>query len=65
MNVTCLLLAASLVLNVSAQAKRDLVDLRQIGRIPSKGRVQDERLPVVERLITAGSPAECSGPCPS
>jgi hypothetical protein len=57
MNVTCLLLAASLLPSAPAQAKRDLVDLRDIGRIASKGRVQDDPWPVVDVLIKAGSPA--------
>jgi hypothetical protein len=57
MNLTYLVVVASLVLSAPAQAQRDLVDLRHIGRIPSMGRVQDQGLPVVEALIKAGSPA--------
>jgi len=41
----------------SAQASRDLVDLRRIGHIGPVGRVQDQYLPVVEALIKAGPPA--------
>jgi hypothetical protein len=51
------LIIATLVLSAPAQAKRDLVDLRQIGHVASKGRVQDQQLPVVEALIKAGPAA--------
>ena len=44
MKVTCLLFA-SVLLSVPAQAKRDLADLRHIGRLPLKGRVQDAPSP--------------------
>jgi hypothetical protein len=36
-NVACLLLATSVLVGVPAQAVRDLVDLRQIGRICQPG----------------------------
>jgi len=57
MNITCLLLAAGVLLSGTAPATRDLVDLRQIGRLAVKGRVQDQGLSAVEALIKAGSPA--------
>jgi hypothetical protein len=50
------LVIATIVLGAPVQARRDLVDLRQIGHVASKGRVQDQQLPVVEALIKA-SPA--------
>ena len=57
MNGTCLLLATSILLGAPAQGKRDLVDLRHIGRMPLKARVQDEPSAVVEALVKAGLPA--------
>src|SRR5262252_7276637 len=57
MNVAHLVLTASLLVSASAPVTRDLVDLRRIGPMPSKGRVQDQQLPVVEALIKAGPPA--------
>ena len=35
----------------------DLVDLRRIGHVTSKGRIQDQGVPVVEALIKAGPAA--------
>ena len=57
MNVAYLVLTASVLLSAPAQAKRDLVDLRHIGHVESKWRVQDQPSPVVEALIKAGPPA--------
>ena len=58
MKVTaCLLFALSVLPRVPAPAMRDLADLRKIGRLPFKGRVQDVRSPVVEALVNAGPPA--------
>lgn len=53
MSVAGAVLMAFVVLGAQPQAARDLVDLRRIGHI-SKGRVQDQDLPVVENLIKAG-----------
>ena len=57
MNLAYLVLAASLLVSPSTQVKQDLVNLRRIGPMPSKGRVQDQQLSVVEALIKAGPPA--------
>ena len=51
------LLIIGLVASVPAQTSRDLVDLRRIGHLSSKGRVQDQPVPVVEALIKAGPDA--------
>jgi hypothetical protein len=39
------------------QAKRDLVDLTRVGKFQAKGRVQDDRQPVIDTLIKAGPSA--------
>ena len=44
---------ATLALVPQAAATRDLVDLRRIGHIESKGRVQDQHNSVVDTLIKA------------
>ena len=44
------LLIISLIASVPTQAPRELVDLRRIGPLSSKGRVQDQPGPVVEAV---------------
>ena len=51
------LLIVSLLAGFPAQASPDLVDLKRVGHLFSKGRVQDQPVPVVEALIKAGPAA--------
>ena len=56
-DLTHALLIIGLIASVPAQASRELVDLRRIGHLSAKGRVQDQPAPIVDALIKAGPDA--------